>query len=89
MGYAAHILDLYDFTDNNECSDGTHLCSANATCVNTDGGYNCSCDPGYEGNGFNCTSKCCVYVQVWYGILCILHMYVHMHVFFEFVSYHP
>ena len=47
-----------DFTDNDECSDGTHTCSANATCDNTDGGYNCSCDSGYEGNGFNCTSKC-------------------------------
>ena len=44
-------------TDNDECIDGTHVCAANATCINTDGGYNCSCDSGYEGNGFNCTSK--------------------------------
>ena len=48
-------------TDNDECSDGTHTCAANATCINTDGGYNCSCDSGYEGNGFNCTSKMNIY----------------------------
>ena len=38
-------------------------CDANATCLNFDGvdidtglGYNCTCDTGYEGDGFNCTN---------------------------------
>ena len=44
-------------TDNDECKDGTHICAANATCINTDGSYNCSCDSGYEGDGFTCSSK--------------------------------
>ena len=56
---------LIYFADNDECMDGTDLCAANATCINTDGGYNCSCDVGYEGDGFNCTSK----IVTWtYGV---------------------
>ena len=43
-------------TDDDECMDGTHVCAANATCINTDGGYNCSCDSGYDGDGFECSS---------------------------------
>ena len=29
-------------------------------CNNTMGSYNCSCNSGYEGNGFNCTGMCLV-----------------------------
>ena len=47
-----------DYVDINEClNDDDNNCSANATCTNTDGSYNCSCDEGYEGDGFNCSSK--------------------------------
>ena len=30
-------------------------CDDNAFCTNTDGGYNCTCNDGFEGDGFNCT----------------------------------
>ena len=33
------------------------MCSSNATCTNTEGGYNCSCDTGYFGDGFTCNSE--------------------------------
>ena len=42
--------------DIDECSLGIHICDSNATCINTEGGYNCSCDPGYHGDGFTCYS---------------------------------
>ncbi len=29
----------------------------NATCNNTEGSFTCSCDVGYEGDGFQCTSN--------------------------------
>ena len=30
------------------------MCDANAYCNNTKGGYNCTCHPGYYGDGTNC-----------------------------------
>ena len=44
------------FEDFDECSSGTDMCASNATCTNTEGGYNCSCDTGYHGDGFTCNS---------------------------------
>ena len=44
-------------SDVNECVENLDQCSNNATCLNTMGSYTCSCDQGYEGNGFNCTGK--------------------------------
>jgi len=38
-------------TDIDECVAGTDTCMANSTCANTDGSYDCPCDPGYQGDG--------------------------------------
>ena len=43
--------------DIDECSEGLDMCASNATCTNTEGDYNCSCDTGYNGDGFTCDSK--------------------------------
>ena len=40
--------------DNDECSAGVSLCHANAICTNTEGSYTCTCNTGYEGDGYNC-----------------------------------
>ena len=32
-----------------------HNCDVNAMCANTYGNYNCTCDAGWQGDGFNCT----------------------------------
>ena len=32
-----------NFTDVNECADGTSNCSADAVCINTKGSYRCKC----------------------------------------------
>ena len=45
---------FYDFTDIDECK-GNHSCHVNATCKNTKGSYVCTCNPGYVGNGSDCT----------------------------------
>ena len=46
--------------DIDECIiDGSlrHNCDPDATCFNTDGSFNCSCNAGYAGNGISCQSK--------------------------------
>ena len=41
--------------DINECL--SEPCDSNATCLNTDGSFECSCNTGYSGNGFKCNGK--------------------------------
>ncbi|XP_078487663.1 uncharacterized protein LOC144745535 [Ciona intestinalis] len=41
--------------DIDECIMGTHNCSTNASCNNTNGGFICSCNTGYTGDGVTCT----------------------------------
>ena len=43
------------FVDIDECADNSDECHSNAVCSNRNGTYACSCNDGYEGNGFNCT----------------------------------
>ena len=50
-------LFLYLRIDINECSDNSDNCDVNAYCNNTVGSYNCTCNPGYTGNGTTCTGK--------------------------------
>ena len=52
-GGTHHCVDF--FADIDECAQNTHNCSRdNATCTNTEGLFNCSCDPGFRGDGHNC-----------------------------------
>lgn len=39
-----------------ECVIGTHNCDENAACSDTDSGFTCACNDGYEGDGVECTS---------------------------------
>ena len=42
-------------SDADECLNNSHNCTENATCTNIEGSFNCSCKPGYIGNGHNCS----------------------------------
>ena len=49
---------LYLIVDINECgSNDLNNCHENAQCINTEGSFTCSCNPGYTGDGVACTSK--------------------------------
>ena len=64
MAYAQQFLHNFeipfsfirDFLDIDECK-GNHSCHENANCTNTNGSHVCDCQPGYTGNGQNCTGK--------------------------------
>eukprot|EP00058_Branchiostoma_floridae_P021559 XP_002607049.1 hypothetical protein BRAFLDRAFT_118690 [Branchiostoma floridae] len=43
--------------DVNECLVDAQACSPNAQCTNTADGYECTCRPGYSGNGHLCQVK--------------------------------
>ena len=45
------------FSDIDECDQNLHNCSENAICTNFDSNYTCDCDDGWEGSGFECSSK--------------------------------
>ena len=46
-------------SDVDECVTNNHDCDDNAMCINTVGGFHCTCNMGYTGVGTegNCTSK--------------------------------
>ena len=55
MGLYCCMSTLFH-SDIDECElDSLNDCDENANCIDTIGSYNCSCSPGYEGDGFNCT----------------------------------
>ena len=53
------------FVDINECIQDLSECDNNAQCTDTIGSYNCTCNSGYEGSGFTCTSKFCTNTTHW------------------------
>ena len=62
------------FLDINECS--SKPCHLNATCTDNEGSFHCECNIGYNGTGFNCSSKYifhwCVHVVSVFLITCCL-----------------
>jgi hypothetical protein len=48
--------------DSDECAEGTASCDDHAICTNTAGGYDCTCQAGFEGDGFTCvqTDACVI-----------------------------
>ena len=55
LGFTKLRISLFSLKDINECTEDTHSCDGNASCTNTIGSYNCTCNFGYEGDGLNCT----------------------------------
>ena len=54
----------FSSADVDECTIDDHKCHLEAACINTAGSYNCSCKPGFEGDGYNCKRKCSLTYQL-------------------------
>ena len=48
---------LFSLVDINECKLNTDECDINASCNNTEGSYQCTCNSGYQGTGLTCVGK--------------------------------
>ena len=49
-------------SDIDECANATtNNCDSNANCTNTVGGFTCTCNQGYIGNGTICEGKLIIY----------------------------
>ena len=61
--------------DLNECANSaSNSCSSNATCTNTPGGFYCTCNQGYTGNGEICTGRSKISLAISYDYLsCNFH----------------
>ena len=55
----------YYLADIDECAEG-EPCDVNADCVDADGSFSCSCEPGFSGDGFNCTRESAIEETVYY-----------------------
>jgi len=42
--------------DIDECARNNGGCSDDAVCSNTEGSFTCSCNDGFEGDGFTCSA---------------------------------
>ena len=49
-----YIYIFSSLTDLNECSRDKYYCHQVASCTNYRGSFNCTCDQGYFGDGFEC-----------------------------------
>ena len=44
-------------TDIDECTTNEHNCDLAATCGNSIGSFDCTCNSGYSGDGLTCLGK--------------------------------
>ena len=77
--YSANIRNCYcsQCTDNDECLDDSP-CDANATCTNTLGSFDCSCNTGYDGDGVTCISELEIYNSFFWVGNCIFIDYTRL-----------
>jgi len=59
------------------CGNGSHTCHTDATCFNIikedlTRGFDCECNSGYDGDGFDCSGKAIYYYYIVITSICTL-----------------
>ena len=62
------------FSDVDECMEGTDDCHSDATCTDTEGSFNCTCNDGYSGDGTTCSGKSDLPIYCAYFVSKVLHL---------------
>ena len=56
--YTHNMPTMYTHADIDECVSLNETClDENAHCVNSVGNFSCQCDPGFTGDGYNCSGQ--------------------------------
>ena len=63
---SSYLSDCFMNKDIDECTENKDNCDVNATCMNSDGSFSCTCDTGYTGNGASCSGMFYAHVSAWY-----------------------
>lgn len=61
-----YISCILDYSDLDECLQETDDCADAplGTCSNTIGSYNCTCNPGYTGDGKTCVGRSLYFLNI-------------------------
>ena len=59
-------MQMFHYSDIDECSTGNDNCDVNADCINDQGSFSCQCREGYQGNGITCEGKKLYLCQVYH-----------------------
>lgn len=62
-------------TGDDYCGKG-HACHINATCLNLNTKYSCTCRPGFQGNGFDCTGQCIYSAYTFWPLVASVELYL-------------
>lgn len=52
--YYIYSIFIFPSSDSDECREGSHNCDENAECSDTSDGFDCTCLPGFTGDGRTC-----------------------------------
>ena len=63
-----HLCPLLSSPDIDECEDpgNNPICHEHANCTDSEGSYECTCNTGFSGDGFNCSGLNLCLKCTWY-----------------------
>ena len=75
--HALHVFiriqfSLLSIVNIDECITGSDNCDDNADCTNVEGGFTCTCQSGYNGDGVTCAGERVRMPSIYHGLMSII-----------------